>query len=287
MDIVQHVVNGLVTGSVYALVALGVTLVYGLTRLVNFAHGEIVTVGAFVGWTMMTGGWPFAAALLGAGAAGGALGVVMERGAFRFTRETPINGFILSLGLIFIFHGVLVEIYGDETRTIAPPVAGVFRAAGVQISYQRLVVIGIAAALAAALFLILRFTNVGRAIRAYAEDPDTSALMGVDTERLITVVFLLGSALAGIAGALVLTLYGVTIDLGALFVIKAFAVSLIGGLGSPQGAVVAGLAVGLSEALGGAYISTAWTEFFGYAVMITILMVRPSGIFRGAEGAHV
>lgn len=287
MELAQHVLNGLVTGSVYALVALGVTLVYGLTRLVNFAHGEIVTVGAFVGWTLIDGGWPFGVALLGAGLAGGALGVAMERGAFRFTRATPINGFILSLGLIFVFHGVLVELYGDETRTVVPPVEGVLRVGDLQISYQRLVVIGIAAVLAAALFAILRFTNTGRAIRAFAEDPDTTALMGVDTDRLITMVFLIGSALAGVAGALVLTLFGVTIDLGALFVIKAFAVSLIGGLGSPQGAVVAGLAVGLSEVLGGAYISTSWTEFFGYAVMIGILMIRPSGLFKGAQGAHV
>lgn len=283
----QQLANGLVNGSVYALIAIGVTLVYGLTNLINFAHGQLVTVGAFAAWSAVSSGVPFALAVLIAAAVGGLASLAMERGGFRFTAANPINGFILSLGLIFVIEGVMVERYGDSLHRIDAPISGVLKVGGVQISYQRLVVVAVAVVLTVALMLVLRRTKVGRATRAYAEDPRTTALMGVNTKLLIMGVFLVGGALAGAAGALLLSLFGATVTLGAGFVVKAFVVSLIGGLGSVEGAALAALAVGLAETFGGAYISTRWTDFFGYVLVIVIMLVRPSGLFKGSEGAHV
>jgi branched-chain amino acid transport system permease protein len=284
---IQQTINGLVNGSVYALIAIGVTLVYGLTRLINFAHGQLVTIGGFAAWSVISTGAPFGIGLLVGAAVGGLCSLVMERAGFRFTRKNPINGFILSLGLIFVIEGIIVERYGDQLHRIDDPLRGMVRIGDIQVSYQRVLVVGIAAALAVALMLLLKTTKVGRATRAYAEDPTTTALMGVNTELLIMGVFVVGGMLAGAAGALLLSLFGVTVTLGAGFVVKAFVVSLIGGLGSVEGAAVAGLAVGLAETLGGAYISSRWTDVFGYVLVVVILLAKPSGIFRGAEGAHV
>ena len=284
---IQQVVNGVVNGSVYALIAIGVTLVYGLTRLINFAHGELVTVGGFAAWSAMSAGVPFVAALLIAAAVGGAVSVGMERGGFRFTRKNPINGFILSLGLIFVIEGLIVERYGDTLHRIDEPLHGTLRVGDVQVAYQRLIVVGVGLALTLALMYYLKASKAGRATRAYAEDPSAAALMGINTDALVTGVFLIGGVLAGAAGALLLTLFGVTVTLGGAFVVKAFVVSLIGGLGSVAGAATAGLAVGLAETLGGAYISSRWTDGCGYGLVMVILLVRPSGLFKGAEGAHV
>jgi branched-chain amino acid transport system permease protein len=283
----QQIVNGLVIGSVYALIALGVTLVYGLTRLINFAHGELVTIGGFVAWSVIATGAPFAVGLLVGALAGGVASLLMERCGFQFTRKNPINGFILSLGLIFAIQGVLVVRYGDSLHRIDTPVDGKLTIGNVIISYQRLLVVGVALLLAALLVVYLRATKLGRATRAYAEDPATTALMGVNTNLLIMGVFVVGGVLAGAAGGLLLSLFGVTVTLGESFVVKAFVVSLIGGLGSVPGAVVAALAVGMAETFGGAYISSRWTDFFGYVLVVAILIIRPSGLFRGAEGAHV
>jgi len=286
-EFLQQLVNGVVSGSLYSLIAIGVTLVYGLTNLINFAHGQVVTIGAFTAWSATTSGVPFALAVVIAAIVGGLVSVAMERGGFRFTRANPINGFILSLGLIFVLEGVMVERYADTLHRIPDPTSGVFRAGDVQISYQRLIVVGVALALTGVLMSSLKYTRMGRATRAYAEDPDTAALMGVNTERVIMAVFVVGGALAGVAGSLLLSLFGVTVTLGAAFVVKAFVVSLIGGLGSVEGALIAGIAVGLAETLGSAYISSSWTDFFGYVLVIMVLLVRPSGIFKGSEGAHV
>jgi branched-chain amino acid transport system permease protein len=283
----QQLVNGLVIGSVYALIALGVTLVYGLTRLINFAHGELVTIGGFVAWSVISTGAPFVVGLVAGAVAGGVASLLMERCGFQFTRKTPINGFILSLGLIFTIEGLLVTRYGDSLHRIDTPVDGKLTIGGVIISYQRILVVAIALLLAALLVVYLRTTKLGRATRAYAEDPATTALMGVNTNLLIMGVFVVGGVLAGAAGGLLLSLFGVTVTLGAAFVVKAFVVSLIGGLGSVPGAVVAAIAVGMAETFGGAYISSRWTDFFGYVLVVAILIVRPSGLFKGAEGAHV
>lgn len=283
----QHLVNGLVIGTVYALIALGVTLVFGLTRLINFAHGELVTIGAFTTFLLVDRGMNYFVALPLVILLGGGMGLALERGAFRFTRSAPIAGFILSLGLIAMSQGFILDFTDGEPRNIAPPLSGVFEVGGISITRQRVFVMAISAVLVAAMFYFLRATRTGRATRAYAEDPDAAAMMGVNPDRVVMSIFIFGSALAAGAGALLVSLFSASEGLGTSFIIKAFAVSLIGGLGSPGGAVIAALGIGMAETLGAAYISSAWTDGFGYIVMLVVLMISPTGLSKGASGADL
>jgi branched-chain amino acid transport system permease protein len=283
----QHTVNGVIVGSVYVLVALGVTLVYGLTRLINFAHGEVVSIGALTTFWLVDHGVNYYVAVIFAGIAGGVLGAFLDRGVFRFTRDQPINGFLVSLGLIAFSQAILIKMTQDNPKSITSPISGSVNIAGVIITWQRVFVVTISVVLFVLLLLYLKLTRFGRATRAYSENPDASAMMGIDGRRVVFNVFIIGSAQASIAGALLVSLYAATPTLGGAMIIKAFAVALIGGLGSVVGAAVAGLGVGLSESYGAAYISSTWSDAFGYMLMLVVLMVRPTGLARGGAGAHL
>jgi branched-chain amino acid transport system permease protein len=286
-ELVQHITNGTIVGTIYVLVALGVTLVYGLTRLVNFAHGEVVTIGALTTFLLVDHGVNYYLALVLSAVAGGVIGLILDRGLFRFTRDNPINGFLVSLGLIAVSQAILINWTQDEPKSIPTPIAGDLELFGVVVTWQRIFVVAVAAVMFVLLFAYLKWTRYGRATRAYAENPDASAMMGIDGRRIVVNIFMLGSAQAAVAGSLVIGLYAATPALGAGMIVKAFAVALIGGLGSVVGALVAGLGVGLAESLGAAYISSTWTDSFGYILMLIVLMVRPTGLARGASGAHL
>ena len=286
-ELLQHIVNGTIVGSVYVLVALGVTLVYGLTRLINFAHGEVVTIGALVTFWLVANGVNYYLAILLAGLAGGLLGAALDRGVFRFTRDKPINGFLVSLGLIACSQAILLKLTNGNAKSIPSPIHGSLHLGGVVVTWQRVFVVAVAAALCVLLVAYLKLTRFGRATRAYSENPDAAAMMGIDGARVVLNIFVIGSAQAAVAGGLVVGLYAATPALGASMIIKAFAVALIGGLGSVEGAVAAGLLIGLSESLGAAYISSTWTDAFGYLLMLVVLMVLPTGLARGGAGADL
>jgi branched-chain amino acid transport system permease protein len=272
---------------VYVLIALGVTLIYGLTRLINFAHGEVVSIGALTTFWLVDHDVNYYVAVLFAAVAGGVLGAFLDRGVFRFTRDKPINGFLVSLGLIAASQAILIKITEDNPKSITSPISGSLNIAGVIVTWQRVFVVTIVAVLFVLLMLYLKITRFGRATRAYAENPDAAAMMGIDGRRVVLNIFVIGSAQAAVAGALVVSLYAATPTLGGSMIIKAFAVALIGGLGSVVGALVAGLGVGLSESYGAAYISSTWTDAFGYVLMLLVLMIRPTGLARGGAGAHL
>ena len=286
-ELLQHIVNGSIVGSVYVLVALGVTLVYGLTRLINFAHGEVVTVGALITFWLVDNGVNYYLAILLAGIGGGVIGAALDRGVFRFTRDQPINGFLVSLGLIACSQAILIKITQDNAKSIPSPIKGSLDLGGIVVTWQRLFVVAVAAVMFVLLLLYLKMTRFGRATRAYSENPDASAMMGIDGRRVVLNIFVIGSAQASVAGALVVGLYAATPALGAGMIVKSFAVALIGGLGSVVGALIAGLGVGLSESLGAAYVSSKWTDAFGYVLMLVVLMVRPTGLAKGTAGAHL
>jgi branched-chain amino acid transport system permease protein len=283
----QHLVNGVVVGCVYLLVAIGITMVYGLTRLINFAHGELVTLGALLTYVLVDAGLPYYLALATVALTGAVAGIVLDRCVFRFTRDAPINGFIVSLGLIAVFQAATIKLTDDQPRSIPSPIDGNVALLGVELTRQRLFVLAVVAAVFALFVWYLKSTPEGRATRAYAENPDAAAMMGVDVAKVVRNTFSLGGAQAALAGGLLIGLYAATPTLGASMTIKAFAVSLIGGLGSVTGALVASLGVGLSESLGAAYISSTWTDAFGYILMIAVLMFRPAGILRGTAGGHL
>lgn len=286
-DLLQYLFNGLSTGGVYALVGLGVTLVYGLTRLVNFAHGEQLTLGGLLGFSTagVTGSF-FLGALAG-GLAAGLMGLAMERGAFRFTRTRPVNGIILSIGLTLMLQAAYYRFWEDRVLSARHPFRGDWRLGSVVLGHQRIFVLVVTLALVTALFAFLKFHPQGRAVRAYSQDPEATLLMGVNADRLVTSVFVIGGFLAGIAGALLLTMSPIDRFVGTTFAVKAFMVAIVGGLGRPSGALLAGLLIGITENLAGAYVGGGVSLMAGLAMAVAILMVRPDGLVRGEAGGHL
>lgn len=286
-DVIQVILNGLNAASLYALVAVGVTLVFGLTGIVNFAQGQLLMLGGLVTWAVNHRGMNFFIALAAGVGVMAAGGIVLERGLFRFTLQRPITGFIVSLGLIPALEVVALKTWGTDAKGVVPPLTGVWNIGGVYVLQQPLLTILIAALVIIFFFAVLKTTHMGRSLRAAAQDRDMTALVGVNTRRLILITFMLGSAVAGLAGGLLVALYPVDPYIGGIFIFKAFAVALIGGLGSVNGAVLAALVVGLAESFLARYVASVWTDAYVLVLMIMILMVRPSGIFSGTEGSSV
>lgn len=289
VDVLQQIVNGVAIASVIALVAIGITVIFGLTGIVNFAHGEFLVVGGFLTWWLALQGVPYAAAVVVCALAVGALGVGLERGLWRFTLKAPINGFIISLGLSIVLQHAVIKIWNPSATpvSIQSPVSGEIRLGDLVISNVRIMVIVLTAAVLGATFWAVERTRHGRALRAIAEDRDTAALMGIPVRRYITAVFGIGSLLAGLGGALLLALFPISPFSGQSFVIKGFAVALIGGLGNITGAVIAALMLGLAEAFSAGYLAPQWTGAYAFILMIAILLFRPQGILRGTEGSRV
>ena len=283
----QQVVNGLSIGAVVALMAMGVTLIFGLTGLVMFAHGELLAIGGFLTWWVAAQlGGGFWLGLVFALIAVGLIGIALERGLFRFTFDSPINGFIVSLGLIIVLQHLLVELspVGASIVRVASPIDYVFDIGGARLPAMRVLVLAITLAVVAIMLLFIYRTGHGRALRASAIDRETAALMGIPVRRYIMVVFMIGSVLAGLGGALMIGLFPIDPFIGGRFVIKAFAVALVGGLGNPVGAILAALFLGLAESMGTQYFKPEWSESYAFILMLIILLVRPRGLLTGLQG---
>ena len=288
MDVfLQQVVNGLSIASIFALVAIGITLIFGLTGLVMFAHGELLMLGGYVTFVTVASGGSFFVGLVFAALAMALAGLVLERGLFRFTLNKPVNGFIISLGLIIVFQHLALKIWTGEQRVISKPISTVFDVGDIRITGTRLMVIGLTVALVAIAFVVIDRSRYGKALRASAEDREAATMMGVPAKRYITAIFVFGGAAAGLGGGLLLGLFAVTPFVGATFVIKGFAVALIGGLGNIQGAVLAALILGIVEAMSAGYLWPAWTDAYSFVLMILILLFRPQGLLAGTKGGSL
>lgn len=279
VELFQQMFNALRISGVYALVALGITVIFGLTGIVKFSIGELLTVGAFLAFAFWDNSITFFLAVPLAALAVGALSFGLERTAFRFTVEQPINGFIVSLGLILVLQNLVVEVWGGDPRAISPALTGIWEVGGVRMPMQSWLVIWVAVGLIATLFLGLRYTKYGRAMRACAEDREAAALMGIPVEWVIAGTFALGGALAAIAGGLLASLFPIHPYMGASLLLKGFAVALVGGLGNVEGAVAAAVLVGTTETLGAGYLAPEWRDGYTFALMILILLARPRGLF--------
>ena len=284
----QQVVLGLSIASVIALIAIGITLIFGLTGIVNFAQGEMLMIGGYVVWFVIVelglgGGfhWYLLGLVLAIAFVGG-LGFVLERGLFRFTLQEPINGFIVSIGLIFILQHVVAGIWNSDAVDIPRPLNTVWDVGDVRVLATRVFIIGSTLVLFGLTFYVIQRTRWGRALRAIAADRDTAALMGIPVRLYVTGIFVVGSAIAGLGGALLISFFPVSPFVGAHFVIKGFAVAIIGGLGNVTGAVLAALFLGLLEAMSQGYFAPAWTNAYAFGLMILILLVRPQGLLRGS-----
>lgn len=283
-DIAQQFVNGLSLASIYALVAVGITLVFGLTGLLNFAHGEIMMLGGYVLLVIAPKGGPlFAVGMVCAILFVALVSILLERGLFRFTIKVPINGFLVSLGLIFILQNLLIANFTISPSFVEPPFPGILEIGELRISWQRIFVIAFAILTLLALFWLMTRTKTGLAMRAAAIHGETAELMGVPVPRLIAMVFVIGGVLAAVAGVLIATIAPITPILGANFIAKGFAVALMGGLGNVMGALIAAFILGVGEAMLAGFGFSAWVDVLSFGMLIAILMIRPQGVLRGSE----
>jgi branched-chain amino acid transport system permease protein len=279
-------VNGLVLGGTYALLGIGLTLIFGLMNVVNFAHGEFYTLGAYAAFaTLALLGLPFVAAIPVAIAVGIALGALCERVLLRPLRGESIDSVMLvMIGLwIAMQNGELLG-WGGVAKSIPHPFPTAPIVVGpLGIAPLRLFVFGAAIALIVAAHLVIQRTRLGRAMRATFQDADTAALMGVRIGRIHTATFALGSGLAAAAGALLGPIFLVYPSMGDLASLKAFSVVILGGLGNVAGATFGGLLLGVAEELGAGYVSSGYRDAVGFVIIILVLLFRPSGLFARSE----
>lgn len=275
------IINGLIIGSTYVLVASGLTLIFGILDVVNLAHGEVYMIGAFVAFTSVTMmGLNFWFALPISMIVVAVLGILMEKLFFKPLRDKPhINSMIVSIAVSVLLSNIAMLIWGSDPQLLKTDMAGqTLRFLGAAITVQRLIVIIVGAVLLIALNLFIEKTTIGKTMRATAQDRDASALMGINIDRVFTLTFAIGCALAAAAGTLIAPVFLVFPTMGATSFVKGFTVVILGGLGNVIGAVYAGLLLGLVESLGAVYISTAYKDAFSFIILILFLLFRPNGI---------
>ena len=285
MSFISYLVNGLSLGSVYAIIALGYTMVYGIAKMLNFAHGDIIMVGAYVALLSMTqAGMPPAAAVLAAAVICTVLGVVIERIAYKPLRNasSSLAVLITAIGVNYLLQNLALLIFGANPQTFSSVITwkGLTLAEGeLSISGVTIVTIAVCIVIMIALVTFVQKTKPGQAMRAVSEDKGAAQLMGINVNGTIALTFAIGSALAAIAGVLLCSAYpSLTPYTGAMPGIKAFVAAVFGGIGSIQGAFIGGLLLGIIEILGRAYISSQMADALVFAVLIIVLLVKPTGL---------
>jgi branched-chain amino acid transport system permease protein len=285
--LIEQCFNGLSLAGIYLLVALGVSLLFGLSRIVFFAQGELVTLGAFLCYSLTQIGVPVALSVLIATVACGLFGEGLDLVVLRRTINRPINGFVASLGLIVALEGAYSLIWPNSTYSITPIFSGITHLGPIVISNERILIIGITALVAVGAFAVLHLTHYGRGIRALSEDRLSARAVGVPVGRMISVVFIASCALAGLAGSLLGTVFPFTSGFGTEFLIIGFGVATVGGLGRVSGCVIAALVLALAQTLGGAYISLTWSYAIFIVAMMIIILVRPNGLLSPRNLANL
>lgn len=280
---IQQLINGVSLGSIYALIALGYTMIYGIIKLINFAHGDIYMVGAYIGFFAVTvGNMPILPALLISMAVTACLGMLVEKLAYKPLRHAPrISILITAIGVSFFLEYTSMYFVTPTPRTFPNVIENIsFNVAGFIINGQQLLIFSITIILMALLTYIVQKTKLGKAMRAASFDTETAQLMGVDSDKVISMTFCIGSALAAAAGVLVGVYYN-TIDplMGIMPGLKAFVAAVLGGIGILPGAVVGGIILGVIEALVSGFISSTFRDAAAFAILILVLLIKPSGLF--------
>lgn len=285
-ELLQHLVNGLVLGGTYALLGIGLTLIFGLMNVVNFAHGEFYTLGAYATFAgLALTGLNFFSALALAIVTGVALGALTERTLLRPLRgESTDSIMLVMIGLWIAMQNSELLVWGGVAKSLPHPFPTAPWTLGpLGVAPLRVFVLSAALALIVSAHLILQHTRLGRAMRATFQDPDTAALMGVRIGRIHTATFAIGSGLAAAAGALLGPIFLVYPSMGDLASLKAFCVVILGGLGNIGGATLGGLLLGIAEELGAGYVSSGYRDAVGFVIIILVLLLRPSGLFARAQ----
>ncbi|HVI27081.1 branched-chain amino acid ABC transporter permease [Hansschlegelia sp.] len=287
MDLVlQHVANATIMGGTYALLGIGLTLIFGIMRIVNFTHGELYTFGAYMMFffSVMLG-VNFYVAILFAIVAGMALGATIELTLLRGKRNADIDTtMLIMIGAWIVMQNVEILTWGSVAKSVPSPLPNQPLELGpVSISWLRVVVLGVAVALIAATYYMINRTRLGKAMRATFQDRDTAALMGINVNAIYTSTFALGSGLAAAAGALLGPVFVVAPNMGDIASLKAFAIVILGGLGNITGAAIGGFMLAFAEEFGAGYVSSGYRDAMGFLIIIAVLIMRPTGIFSRAE----
>ena len=283
MDFLEQIINGLSTGSMYALVAVGYTMVYGIAKMINFAHGEIIMVGAYITYVCMSLlGLPMFIAVAISIIGCAVLGVVTERVAYRPLRGAgSLTVLITAIGVSYLLQNVFLIIFGSASLTFPKIIpSGTISLGSITMSYVTIATLIITAISTALLLFFVNKTKLGKAMRAVSEDGKAAQLMGINVDTTIALTFAIGSALAAIAGVI----YGTKFSLinpyiGAMLGIKAFIAAVLGGIGSIQGTMVGGIVIGIAESFTITYISSAFSDAVVFGILIFILLVKPAGLF--------
>jgi branched-chain amino acid transport system permease protein len=296
----QELVNGITTGALYALVALGFSMVYGVLKLLNFAHGDLYMVGAYAGYFVIQWfGGPSALTIpvwlllvimfVLAAAITGGLGVAIERFAYRPLRDAPrIAPLITALGVSFFLENAALLLFGAQPRIYNTPqfisFSNGFSIGSVSVYVVQILAVALGAALMIGLRLLISRTRLGKQMRAVASDREAAEMLGVNVNRVIALTFFVGSALAGVAGVMAGLLFNqVTNTLGFLAGLKAFTAAVVGGIGSIPGAMLGGLLIGIAESFVTGYISPAYTNLIVFGILIAVMLARPSGLLGQAQ----
>jgi branched-chain amino acid transport system permease protein len=277
----QHLVNGTVLGGTYALLGIGLTLIFGVMRVVNFTHGELYTFGAYMAYALVSLlGLDFFLSLLLATLLGVALGAAIEVLLLRPLRGADIDSVMLAMiGAALVLQNAAMWAWGGVAKLVPTPFGGTPLVLGpVSVMPLRLFVLGVACALLLGFWLLLERTRAGIAMRATFQDSETASLMGVRVGWVSTATFAIGSGLAAAAGALLGPVFMVSPTMGDLVGLKAFAIVILGGLGNLPGAVIGGFALGYVEEFGGGFVSTEYRDAFGFLLIILVLAIRPQGL---------
>ena len=283
----QALLFGVANGCIYILLATGLNLIFGVMKLVNFAHGQLLMVGAFVAYevTTIAGLNPYVSILVSMGSVA-LIGIALEKFAFRKVRGTDkLNEIFISLGLIYVFQYLATLVWENNyTIRIPSPLAGLSLPIGdVSLGYDLILAMVVVVAILVGLVFLTKKTKIGLAMRATSQKSDASMLMGIDINRVYIFTFAVGAALAGAAGAIYGMLFPFNPAIGALPTIKAFAIIILGGLGSIPGAVIGGLLYGIAENVTGYLTNSTWQNAVAFALLIAVLIIRPTGLF-GEKG---
>ncbi len=295
-ELIQTIINGLTTGFLYALIALGYTMVYGVLKLLNFAHGDVYMIGAYIGYYVLQGfGGPnavsipvpllvaimFVAAALGCGV----LGVLIERFAYRPLRDAPrIAPLITALGVSFVLENSVLLLFGGFTKSYSTqsfiPFSTGIHIGAINIDAVQITIFVVSILMMYGLMKLVDRTTLGKSMRAVASDREAAEMLGINVDRTIAYTFFIGSAMAGVAGVMSgLAFNQISNTIGFLAGLKAFTAAVVGGIGSIPGAMLGGLFIGLCESFASSYISSKYTDLIVFGILIITMLARPTGIF--------
>ncbi|HAX52556.1 branched-chain amino acid ABC transporter permease [Muricomes intestini] len=284
MSFIAYLINGISLGSVYAIIALGYTMVYGIAKMLNFAHGDVIMIGCYVVFTMTSGLQfnPLLSVLISVVVCT-VLGIVVEKVAYKPLRKaSPLAVLITAIGVSYLLQNIALLVFGADTKSFSSIITlPALKLAGGKLSISSVAIVTVVTCviIMAGLMLFIKKTKAGRAMLAVSEDKDAAQLMGVNVNGTISLTFAIGSGLAAIAGVLLCSAYPtLTPYIGSMPGIKAFTAAVFGGIGSIPGAFIGGIVLGIIEVLGRAYISSQLSDAIVFAVLIIVLLVKPTGI---------